>query len=432
MIRARRGATSCERGAYGEWSGSSCQQPPAGRKARTVYGTSFKAYFARTPYPCKARLRVPLRLGLAVLTAAVWCFAPRLHAGEAAPTGTPGRDAIGDRPVALERDTFSVRILGCTPRRVDLEEAEGCTIAYDLSQPARLILLAYDIGGRRAARRVWESPAGEGRAVWDLEFDYGKPANGAYAFTLEAVARDGRRALYTPPLADSRDRLRIKGVNADMDNRMVKYSLTAWGIVRIRLFRDSIFARTLQPWRVEPPGQRELRWEPPSRAPKTDEGSHALRFSAYQLPPNVIVCTGARGESPARTEQEVPQAGGRLRLFYQAPSGPGTDPRVKLAFLGADGRPLKEKAPAASGPLQARMTMHADDQRSMTDDQFNICVYVDGEVLLEDEEGIIPYNFTLDPKGLDAGAHYVMVVAISTKGRMGTASLAFTVPEKGR
>jgi hypothetical protein len=66
--------------------------------------------------------------------------------------------------------------------------------------------------------------------------------------------------------------------------------------------------------------------------------------------------------------------------------------------------------------------------RVMNDERFEVCVYVDGTMLFEDEDGVVPFNFRLEPGALNAGDHILSVMVMTTADHVGVASLPFTIP----
>ena len=70
-----------------------------------------------------------------------------------------------------------------------------------------------------------------------------------------------------------------------------------------------------------------------------------------------------------------------------------------------------------------RVSIKPEDVKWLTESKFEIGLYIDGIFLVEDEEGSNPYNYRLNTKMLNNGAHAITVNVTAYTGEMGSQSL---------
>jgi hypothetical protein len=339
-------------------------------------------------------------------------------------------DPAPPRPVPL-----NLQVTSCTPRLVNLDSDKTCTFAYYLNQEAHVRLTVKDWDGDEVVAIEKKSAQGNGQLAWDLKPTNGDLYDGLYTYQVEAWREHGQRSVYAPGLAGALDSFVVQEFFIDLKTRAVRYTLPKIGMVRVRLYRDEMFVKTLLDWTPQLAGPQVLSWDGNDASGNpirlTDRNAK-LRANAYSLPENAFSVAGAGRTKPPRPFQaqrawQTQPALAQKYFFARMPREQRHDPRLSLTFLSEpDCKPVDVPL-RLSAPIQVRLTAHADDVGFLVDERFEVCVYVDGGLLFEDEDGTIPFTFRLDPNGLNPGTHHLNVVAITTAGHDGAVACHFEV-----
>ncbi len=285
-------------------------------------------------------------------------------------------------------------------------------------------------------------PAGDHKLTWDLLDEGGRRApDGYYLLTFEL--QDGEEAyIWDPSDRSGGNRLAASAVRYDSVAEEVRYTLPKPAIVRIHLgLRDGPLLRTLVDWVVRPHGGQAESWD-------GFDASGVQRFSssreldiaiwAYELPVNAVIVD--RNEPPASADRRpirpqfldggdrrelrsrtIPAEPDRLDHWWQK-QGSRYNPVARLEPLAGIRRDDRGVI-LADGPVRMSFGVAPEDEDLLLQQRFEAMVYLDGRFLFEEEQGYLPFVWTLDPLKLTAGDHVVTIVAGTYGGHFATASL---------
>lgn len=180
----------------------------------------------------------------------------------------------------------------------------------------------------------------------------------------------------------------------------IKYTLPRDALVRIRIgMRDGgpLLAHLLD-WEFRPKGKHEEFWD--------ITGDTALLLNEFRLGAVAVINCRAWDQDREPDERQK-------RLFRESPG-------VTMTFPGAertkDGLPiLKDVAPV-------RVVIDPADAAWLEATKYEVTLFIDEITIFDDEEGINPYTFPFNTKGISNGEHLITVNVVGYQGQIGTLS----------
>lgn len=371
--------------------------------------------------PIQARQQPPV-VGL---ICAVLFVALTVHCEDSNPTNILPDQKLHLQPVSLN------------PREISIGRDTQCVVTCRINKRATVKLSIVDWDGEVVANRVEVLNAGTQSINWNLKIgkdDKSELSDGLYTYVLTATDDDGQSVTYEPNMDTAFNRLDVDKATADFKTGSLEYVMPQLGVTRIRLFRgENMLVRTLQNWTPQLAGRYKVPIEGKDQsgnAISLDDPNLTCRITAYSLPENAFIVSGSgRTKAPRTLAEQLRWRQNPIfaKKFYHAgiPREQSMDANLELKFLSDDG--THEVPARIKGVSKLRVTADAAKAVSLTDERFEICVYVDGVMLFEDEDGVLPYTFEQSEKGLSAGKHFITVWLISTADHMGVVTVPVDV-----
>jgi hypothetical protein len=99
------------------------------------------------------------------------------------------------------------------------------------------------------------------------------------------------------------------------------------------------------------------------------------------------------------------------------------------ALLSVAGGGARGDGPVSVGaPLPLKLELPADEAAFVQEERFETVIYVDGVFAFEEEQGYLPFTWTLEPAMLTAGDHVVTFMVRGYEGHFGSSSIRVTRP----
>lgn len=346
-----------------------------------------------------------------------------------------------DAPVGAADQTkdFAVRNLSFSPRQLDLSrKVHKATVSLLLDRAAEVSVRLEDWDGDLILEKSQSFEAGRASLEIDLTEAKGKLYDGPALFSVALLSKAGLRAHYSPGFASGLEYLSIEKREMDVEKGLISFVMPQLGMVRVRLRGpNALLIRTVNEWTPMLGGAQQVVWD------GNDQSGYPINrktaklhtdISAYTLPENAFIMAGIGAAKPARP-LEAQYAWQRNPLlkkkYYHAriPREQSRDPKLRFEFLGPDGTTRLQPPVKLAEKMKVRLdSVDAIVARNAINEGFEICIFVDGVMIFEDEDGLFPFNFELDPKSLNPGEHMLSVLAITTCGHVGVASASFVVP----
>lgn len=196
----------------------------------------------------------------------------------------------------------------------------------------------------------------------------------------------------------------------DMTTGKISYFLPRPALVRIRIGvrEGGAMLVNLLDWELRGAGAHEEIWD---RRDKNGMADYSQRADLML----VIACLDP--ESPPREE-----SGRQIRGLRKAPG-------FQISLPENQGV-TAEGVTVVSGVTLIRLMVDPQDIKWLLESKFEIAVYIDDVFLMEEEEGINPFNYRFNTVGLNDGLHTVTANVVSNEGEIGVATLPFMVRNK--
>ena len=202
------------------------------------------------------------------------------------------------------------------------------------------------------------------------------------------------RSLAAPTL----QQILAEDLSFDAETGEIRYTLPEDALVRIRIGikEGGALLRTVTDWEFRSKGEHVETWDLKDASGKIDFGVRrdlVMVFAA--LPANKSI---PRIYDP------------RVRGYRQSPGFSITFPEAEM----------QADVPVISGNTTLRVTIDADDISWLREENFEIVLFIDQVFLMEEEEGINPFNYFLDTNKFNDGSHVITVNILSFSGEAAT------------
>lgn len=191
----------------------------------------------------------------------------------------------------------------------------------------------------------------------------------------------------------------------DGETGEISYTLPEPALVRIRigLSRGRAVLINLIDWEQRDQGRHTEIWDFKDPSGKIDFGKR----DDYMI---TISCI------PVKKEE--------LEIYRASVRGYRHSPRFEISF--PDSR-LKDGIPQFKDGDAVRVTLNHEDEKWLRETKYELGLFINHAFLMEEEEGINPFTYRLNAKGLGAGRHMVTINVISYTGEIGTQTVWFDV-----
>lgn len=321
------------------------------------------------------------------------------------------------------------------PVQFNPSKGESVQVTYALASEARIRIRSYspdDVLVRTILN--WDArSAGKHAETWDGKDDRGVVIpDEAYYFTIEAKAGKGVVSAYDPAKVSGGDELEMTDLKYDSKTGEMIFSLAKPSRIMVRAgLADGPLMKTPIDWMPFDKGTQRVTWDGKDESGVVEVGERSdlkLYGIGYALPNCTVVTTGNSLLGYQDYLAALPKT--IFRKPYVAPSV------RKVPISPFWGRPpcysrairfTLRKPEIVGSKLKTAITIAPDDVELLRGVAYEIIVYVDKVLLLDDERGHTPYALSLDLSKVPSGQHTLVVNLASVTDRIGARSTLFTV-----
>jgi hypothetical protein len=319
----------------------------------------------------------------------------------------------------------------------DLRAQSAIVVRFSLDRSAEASLEILDDGGGvvRRVRSDRELAAGAHEIAWDGRYDDGAPArDGLHLARL--IARDALgRTEWEPSHETGGTEISLLDSRLDAEGRRIHFTMSEPGCVRLRVgLDDGPMLATLLDWKPVAKGPVAVGYPGLLPEPWGDFWAREDRAAwavGYSLPVNAVVVEG--GSAPERSGRPTLHQRTDRVLSPHALHARELcrDPAVSASLAGElprdeSGRPI----------VRDELTLIVDaasvaERAVFEHSRFEVVLFVDGQFLMEDEDSVLPFHFTLDVRDYPPGVHAFLVNVDAYGNHGGAAFVPFRVGGKG-
>lgn len=300
-------------------------------------------------------------------------------------------------------------------------EGERVKIRYRLSKEANVRIKIYDSDDNlvRAIEPILIDKIGYNEKIWDGRDDSGNilPKE-VYIYTIEATDASSNET-YVYDMADETGgiELTLRGLSFDNKTGQIDYVLPKAARVRIRIgIKDGgPLLRTLIDWQAQEAGKHSITWDGMDSSGVMSllgNPNVFINIAAYSLPENSIILRGKEGSSPIKTIEAEKRARKivSIKKYTHAlhKRAKCHEPDFDLEIL--DIKKYKDnKIPIIEDTVPIRIILDEEDKLDLINSRFEIIFFIDNIFIFEEEEGVSPFTYRFDIKGLSKGEHIITV-----------------------
>jgi hypothetical protein len=313
-------------------------------------------------------------------------------------------------------------------------KGEKVVVRFRVSRAAKVELRWFDpreLLVRRIASNG-ELAAGEGSLGWDGRDEASRVVpNEAYHFTLVATAADGATQEHDLTDLTGGDNATIANIKL-ADGRSIKYALTAWSRVNIRIgMRDGgPLLGSLVNWQVRAPGENSEAWNGMDASGVMNIAQSAaleLTGMSFPLPQNAVIVGDPKSASGVITSMPW---GETRRVRKQTPakrmyahSQQSYEERGDFVVDLSGGKAAKGGTPTViKGLTPVSVGVGERDLLRLSTQRFELVYFIDGQFIGENEIGFLPATWNVDAGRLTPGEHYLTVNVRGYDGTFGMGS----------
>ena len=336
-----------------------------------------------------------------------------------------------------------------SPGLVEYPVREGIVISYQLDRAAKVTTTVMD--SNHYLMKILEADRdvsqGTHSIIWDAKDEKGDPVPpGVYYFKVSAIFSDGSKQTYNPAYLGGA----YEGIihtTLSKENKELRFFLSDSSRVRIRAgIQRGPLKKTLVEWEPFAAGEHLIAWDGYDASGNSvvwDDPDFVISATGFTLPPHSIVIRGdhaffdrywqgraaqsnmtlarylvqsqdaieAAHERRLVMENTLSHSVGAVSNFYFTNSFNNQPPQIDV-YSGATkivAQTLVEVA--SSTPLV--IDFPEETKALFIDQRYEIIMYIDDRLVLEDETGYTPYSWVLDSKNLQKGEH-VLTINIAT------------------
>lgn len=326
----------------------------------------------------------------------------------------------------------NVRVLqpSFNPSRGDKAE-----LVYTLSRRAKVTINIYDVDSQLVRNLVpgAQRQTGQYRELWDGKDLDGKVVpNEAYFFCVEAEDDSKQKVVYDPITFSGGEFADITSGQVSRQRGTLSYRLSKPSRVLMRAgVPGGALLKTIVDWEPRPAGEVTEYWNG-----KDEDGvinlwglkNHTMVLTYMTLPETSVITFGNNaydyrkykaGVRTARPKKEERPMANSRRVSPHFFKSRMTDRTFKadLAFpeLDAGGNGI----PTVKDRLLVRIDVPQKDREVLTNQQYEIIMFIDTVFHAEEERGYLPFNYLWELKDLPAGEHTLTVNLITFGDQIG-------------
>ena len=309
---------------------------------------------------------------------------------------------------------------------------ESVRLSYRLNAAAKVRIRVYGPDYYLIRTLVnWEyRHAGCSTESWDGRDEKGRLVpDEAYFFCIEAKA-GAKVSTYDPTEDSGGDELELGDLRYNLQTRQIVFTLQKPARVLVRAgIRNGPMMKTVVDWHPFGPGTHRVPWDGMDESNVVDAGSNPdlkLYGIGYSLPDASVIALGNSDLVYSKYVKTLP------KNHPRKPAGRRSMRKVAISpFWGRPPQSCRAidfelTSPTVSnGTLKATVTVVPDDALALRGIQYEIIVYADNVMIIEDERGYSPYPISIDVSKLGPGDHVLTVNIASVTDRIGSRSATF-------
>jgi len=253
------------------------------------------------------------------------------------------------------------------------------------------------------------------------------------SYLLLARSAAGEVVAYYPEEPKGGEIAKVRDSKLLSETGHIQFAVPRLSVVRVRAgLKDGPCLETILPWQPMTAGQKRVAWDGTCQdgilRNLYQHPSILVTAVAITLPLNVLAVETPDPVVSSVTAKKLPAA---LQRFAKPPwQGFPTRLEGELSRVLADYRLNLQVEPDGKNPsIRIRLDCHPNDRERLLNDRFEVMLFVDTIFLTEEEQGILPFRYTMSTRGLSSGRHFITVNVVDREGRLGTATRAFAVKE---
>lgn len=282
---------------------------------------------------------------------------------------------------------------------------------------------------------------------WDGTDDSGEivPDEAYYPMVKAIQGKD--TIIYNPPLFSGGEIFTIKEAEVNLEKGTISYTLKKNSRIMIRAGeKKGILLKSIVHCVPRLKGSVTEYWngkDPDNLLSTKDLDTWALIIAGYTLPDNSIITYGNKKMTyndyflkrfPEHSNtldfpntcrafmDTIAAAGRKVNMHFTYPLAKDHSPGLVMEFPNS--RDTTESGVQILQGLQrAYLDIDPEDKLFHREQQFELCFFIDGKFVSEDEIGYVPYNWIWNTAEVEEGEHIVTVNVSSFKDQIGTKSV---------
>jgi hypothetical protein len=311
---------------------------------------------------------------------------------------------------------LEIRGVGVEPKTLNATTQREVSIRYELTQAAAMTVDLVDEGGRLVHRFTSdEQPAGMHVVHWNGHDGQGRPVpDGVYRYMLMAQTPEGQSVTYDPSRAEGGEELQPGEFAWDRHTGRIQWVMPRAGYARLSIKLQGFpYLRTLLDWQPLEGGAHEVHWDGSDSSGWIRAGDHpdvAMTLNAFAMPPNTVIVRAGAAQVARDIAPSYPPMNQRDGVAFHArhPRAVCHDVRLRVEFPEATQRDEAGR-PILHGVVPVRVTLDARDAPHLINQKFEIALFEDLTILLEEEEAMNPFTCHWDTTHLTPGQHLLTV-----------------------
>ena len=301
---------------------------------------------------------------------------------------------------------------------LDLNQQDGVNLEFKLTDNADVKIYWYDWFGNLVKTSSLASlEAGIHNINWDCRGDDGRVVAGdVFLYVIEA--KNGARS-FTYNTVKETGGIKTNAIkfNFNKNTGEIEYVLPKACMIRIYGgLNNNMFASNILPWTPQSSGRHHITWDG-----KDDKGLMNLLkhkdvrtyLRCYTLPDNCLIVKGSKiltnaGEDDLSKRKEIWQTEGKDKHYNCNPDYCRRIIPIEISFpsSGIDSKGyIHTKTPL----IPVKVEVSSVDAEYLTKIRFEAELYVDGILVQEVKDALIPMTFLVDENKIGSGSHVITV-----------------------
>ncbi|HKS29783.1 MAG TPA: FlgD immunoglobulin-like domain containing protein [Pyrinomonadaceae bacterium] len=344
-------------------------------------------------------------------------------------------------PGAAPQNSQGLSIYNVTTSATSFNPSRGdkLELRYSIPRDARVSINIYDADRQLVRTLAEESPrkVGQNKETWDgKDLDGAIVPNEAYFFCVEAVDSSDQKVVYDPITFSGGESADITQGGVSRETGTLTYKLSQPSRVLMRAgVPGSALLKTVVDWQPRVAGEITEYWNGKDEDNLIDVlnvPNYLLILSYMTLPETSVITVGnekydyraykASLKSPRPVKAERAMTNGR-KISPHFFKSRVTDRafKVKLSFPEL-GTSEANDIPAVKGNLLVRVAAAEEDKDVISNQQFEIILFVNNVFYAEEERGYLPFNFPVELASLAPGEYVITVNVITFGDQIGIGS----------